>query len=95
MSWRDCVQKRNSSGRNLIQGCYTFAAPLLFMATRRVSFSVSPETIEKLSALAKWQHRTPSQQIDALVCTATASFYDTLTPEQQTQFSAQLCGETL
>jgi len=65
------------------------------MATRRVSFSVSPETVEKLSTLARWQHRTPSQQIDALVFAATASFYDTLTPEQQTHFSAQLRGETL
>lgn len=70
-------------------------APLFFMATRRVSFSVSPETVTKLSVLAKWQHRTPSQQIDALVFDAVARFYDELTLDQKSVFKGHLQGVDL
>lgn len=68
-------------------------APLFLMPTRRVSFSVSPETVAKLATLAKWQHRTPSQQIDALVDVAATDLYASLSPEQQQIFTANLRGE--
>jgi hypothetical protein len=60
------------------------------MTTRRVSFSVSPETVAKLATLAKWQHRTPSQQISALVDTGAALFFNSLDPKQRAIFNAAL-----
>lgn len=79
-------------GTDLIQRCYSCVAPLFFMTTRRVSFSVSPETVAKLAALAKWQHRTPSQQIDALVHAAVADLYASLSVEQKQVFTAHFQG---
>ena len=57
------------------------------MASVRQSFSIKPETALKLSALAKAQHRTASQQLDALVASAYADFYESLTDAQKLEFS--------
>lgn len=59
----------------------------LFMASIRQSFSIKPETALKLAALAKAQHRTASQQLDALVAFAYVDFYESLTDAQKLQFS--------
>lgn len=59
----------------------------LFMASIRQSFSIKPETALKLAALAKAQHRTASQQLDAIVAFTYVEFYESLTDAQKLQFS--------
>jgi len=60
------------------------------MPTRRVSYSVQPETATKLAALAHWQYRTASQQLDVIVADATSSYIATLTSKQHAEFCADL-----
>jgi hypothetical protein len=60
------------------------------MPTRRISYSVQPETVTKLAALAHWQYRTASQQLDVIVADASSAYVATLSSQQYTQFCADL-----
>jgi hypothetical protein len=60
------------------------------MPTRRVSYSVQPETVTKLAALAHWQYRTASQQLDVVVADATSAYITTLSSQQHAEFCADL-----
>lgn len=58
-----------------------------------MSYSLQQETVSKLVALAKWQHRTPSQQIDEIVSQETERFYNALNNVQRAQFMAEYTGD--